>query len=68
MAVSTFVDKARILNKNIFGNLFHCKKRVLARPGGIQATLSVNPNNFLVDMERDLRAEYHEIAKLGEDF
>ena len=68
MAVSTFVDKARIWNKNIFGNLFHRKKIVLARLGAIQATLSINLNNFLVDMERDLRAEYHEIAKLGEEF
>ena len=28
----------------------------------------INPNNFLVDLERDLRAEYHEIAKLEEEF
>ena len=30
--------------------------------------MSVNPNNFLVDLERDLRAEYHEIAKFEEEF
>ena len=68
VAISTFADKARIWNKNIFGNLFHRKKRVLARLGGIQKALSVNPNNFLVDLERDLRAEFHEIAKLEEEF
>ncbi|KAF3965733.1 hypothetical protein CMV_010108 [Castanea mollissima] len=67
-AVSNFVDKARIWNKNIFGNLFHRKKRVLARLGGIQAAFSVNPNTFLVDLERDLRAEFNEIAKLEEEF
>ena len=64
MAVSTFADKARIRNKNIFGNLFHRKKRVLARLGGIQKAMSINLNNFLVDLERDLRTEFHEIAKL----
>ena len=68
VVVSTFVDKVRIWNKNIFGNLFQHKKRVLARLGGIQATLSINPNNFLVDLERELRVEYHEIAELEEEF
>ena len=68
VAVSTFVDKARIWNKNVFGNLFHRKKRVLARLGGIQTAMSINPNNFLVNLERDLRAKYHEIAKLEEEF
>lgn len=67
-AVSTFAAKARIWNKTTFGNLFHRKKRVLARVGGIQATLSVNPNNFLVDLERVLRAEFQEINKLEEEF
>ncbi|XP_075634949.1 uncharacterized protein LOC142607348 [Castanea sativa] len=61
-------EDSRIWNKNIFGNLFHRKKRVLARLGGIQAALSVNPNTVLVDLERDLRAEFNEIAKLEEEF
>ena len=65
VAVSTFVDKARIWNKNVFKILFHRKKRVLARLGGIQTTMSINPNSFLVDLERDLRTKYHEIAKVG---
>ncbi|KAK9984141.1 hypothetical protein SO802_033666 [Lithocarpus litseifolius] len=68
VAVSTFVDKARIWNKNIFGDLFHRKKRVLARLRGIQAAMSVNPNNFLVDLERDLTAEYHEVTRQEEEF
>ncbi|XP_023878931.2 uncharacterized protein LOC111991384 [Quercus suber] len=68
VAVSTFVDKARIWNKNVFGNLFHRKKRVFARLGGIQTAMSINPNNFLVNLERELRAEYHEISKLEEEF
>ena len=65
VVVSTFVDKARIWNKNVFNNLFHRKKRVLVRLGGIQTTMLINPNNFLVDLERDLRTKYHEIAKVG---
>lgn len=57
-AVFAFATKARIWNKTIFENLFHRKKRVLTSLRGIQDALFVNPNNFLMDLERDLRAEF----------
>ena len=62
------MDKARRWNKNVFGNLFHRKKIVLVRLRGIQAAMSINPNNFLVDLEKYLRAKYHEIAKMEKEF
>lgn len=67
-AVAKFVDKEKIWNKNIFGNLFHQKKRVLARLRGIQAALSTNLSNFLVQLERELRSEFHDISKIEEEF
>ncbi|XP_075633611.1 uncharacterized protein LOC142606095 [Castanea sativa] len=67
-AVAIFVDKVKIWNKNIFGNLFHRKKRLLARLRGIQVALSTHPNNFLVELERQLRSEFHDISKIEEEF
>ena len=65
-ATSKFVNKAKVWNKNIFGNLFPRKKRVLARLRGIQIALSINPNDFLVDLEKNLRAGFQEVSKLEE--
>ena len=42
-----FTDKAKVWNRDVFGNLFHRKKRTLARLRGAQIALSNNPNNFL---------------------
>ena len=41
---------------------------MLARLRGIQTVLSINPNDFLVDLEKDLQAEFHEVSKLEEKF
>ena len=67
-ATSKFADKAKVWNKNIFGNLFHRKKKMLARLQGIQTALSINPNDFLVDLEINLRAKFQEVSKLEEEF
>ena len=66
-ATATFTEKARVWNKEVFGNIFHRKKRVVARHRGVQTALSTNPNNFLVDLERDLRKKFTEILKLEEE-
>ncbi|KAL0016490.1 hypothetical protein SO802_003559 [Lithocarpus litseifolius] len=63
-AIATFVDKAKIWNKNIFLNLFHRKKRLLARLRGIQVALSTRPKSFLVELERQLRSEFHDVSKI----
>ena len=67
-AAFKFTEKAKIWNKNVFGNLFTRKKRVTARLRGIQVALASNPTSFLVNLERDLRVEFMEVSKLEEEF
>ena len=67
-AKSTFIEKANAWDRAEFRNLFHRKRRILARIKGIQENLLVRPNNFLVDLERKLRLEYAKVAKLEEEF
>ncbi|XP_075670276.1 uncharacterized protein LOC142640060 [Castanea sativa] len=67
-AVEEFPIKARAWNINIFRNLFHRKKRVLARLKGVQVALSSSPNNFLVDLEQELKAELFTVSKLEKEF
>ena len=67
-AQSSFTAKANAWNKIEFGNLFHRKRRILARLRGIQENLSFRPNDFLVDLERKLQIEYAEVTKLEEEF
>ncbi|XP_075654120.1 uncharacterized protein LOC142624437 [Castanea sativa] len=67
-AQSNFTVKANAWNKTEFGNLFHRKRRLVARLKGIQENLSIQPNNFLVDLERKLRIDYAEVIKLEEEF
>ena len=66
--VSNFSCKATNWNKSQFGNLFHRKKRILARLKEIQDCLSRRPNSFLIDLEGKLSLEYAEVAKLEEEF
>ena len=67
-ALATFTCKANSWNKDHFGNLFHRKRRIQARLKGIQASLSISPNVFLVELEKKLRLDYAEVAKLEEEF
>ena len=67
-AVSKFTNKAKVWNRNVFGNLFHWKKCILARLRGVQIALSNNPNNFLVQLEQELRTELFEVLKLEEEY
>ena len=67
-AIANFADKAKIWNKNIFGNLFQWKKRLLARLLGIQVAISIRPNSFLLELERQLRSKFHDISKIEEGF
>ena len=67
-AVSKFTDKAKVWNRNVFGNLFHRKKRILARLRGVQIALSNKPNNFLVWFEQELCTKLSEVLKLEEEY
>ena len=62
------MDKAKIWNKNIFGNLFQWKKRLRARLLSIQVALSIRLYSFLVELERQLRSKFHDIFKIEEGF
>ena len=52
----------------MFGNLFHRKRRITARLKGIQEKLSIRPNNFLVELEKNLRVEYAKVIRMEEEF
>lgn len=66
--LSNFSNKANIWNRTIFGNLFHRRRRLSARLKGIQESLSFRPNDFLVELDRNLRLEYAEVVRLEEEF
>ena len=67
-AITTFTTKARIWNKDHFGNIFYRKRRICARLKGIQTTLGNNPNNFLIELEKSLLSELSTIVTLEADF
>ncbi|KAL6141307.1 hypothetical protein ACLB2K_059597 [Fragaria x ananassa] len=59
-----FSDKIKALsaalslwNKEVFGHLFHKRKLILARIGGIQKARDRNANPFLINLEADLIQE-----------
>ena len=66
--LSTFFDKVNIWNRIVFGNLFHRKRRISARLKGIEESLSIRPNDFLVELDRNLRLEYADVIRLEEEF
>lgn len=48
-------------NTNVFGNIFHKKKRLLARISGIQKARDLHENPFLIRLEETLIKEYETI-------
>ena len=66
--LSTFFDKVNIWNRIVIGNLFQRNRRILARLKGIQESLSIRPNDFLVELDRNLRLEYADVIRLEEEF
>ena len=66
--LSTFFDKVNIWNRIVIGNLFQRNRRILARLKGIQESLSIRPNDFLVELDRNLRLEYVDVIRLEEEF
>ena len=67
-AAILFTDRVTAWNRDTFGNLFHRKKRVLARLSGAQKALASNPTPFLWNLERDLLAEYNSILDQEQEF
>nr|XP_023913965.1 uncharacterized protein LOC112025518 [Quercus suber] len=65
--IADFSKRVQNWNKAVFGNVFQNKRRLEARLNGIQRTLANGPNDFLIDLDRKLRLEYHSILQLEED-
>ncbi|RYQ97763.1 hypothetical protein Ahy_B08g093845 [Arachis hypogaea] len=55
--ISTFMEAAKIWNREVFGDLIKRKNRLLARLNGISAHLSFTPNPFLDNLQIQLWKE-----------
>ncbi|KAH9649730.1 putative ribonuclease H protein [Citrus sinensis] len=60
----SFTLKALDWNRNVFGNIFWRKKRLLAKLGGIQRALKDYYSHGLIDLEKQLRVELEEVLIL----
>lgn len=52
-----FSKEAALWNRNHFGNIFHKKKRIMARLYGAQKAMANNPRPFLVNLESQLQKD-----------
>ncbi|CAL5362434.1 unnamed protein product [Camellia sinensis] len=59
-ATAEFTHRVNAWNKEIFGNIFKRKRRLLARIEGIQKVLAVQFSHNLQHLENDLIKEYNE--------
>lgn len=50
-AISVFVTKAKEWNREVFGNVFAKKKRLMARLVGIQKAMANRPYTFLINLQ-----------------
>ena len=66
-AISCFTDRAQKWNKEIFGNVFLRKKKILNRLLGIQKALAHRPSSFLIDLQEQVTEEYNQILILEEE-
>lgn len=66
-AIDKFHKEASLCNKFHFGNIFAKKKKVMARPNGIQCATAIRPSNFLLNLENELLCELDVIIGQEED-
>jgi len=55
--VNSFVDKVSDWNKNVFGNIFVRKRKLLNRLEGVQRALERRWSERLVNVEREIKEE-----------
>ncbi|XP_019224694.1 PREDICTED: uncharacterized protein LOC109206328 [Nicotiana attenuata] len=67
-SIDEFKKLATKWNKEVFGNIFHQKNRLLARISGIQRSASYQFSSFLQNLESELNNELNLILKNEEDF
>ncbi|KAL5818860.1 hypothetical protein ACOSQ4_022702 [Xanthoceras sorbifolium] len=66
--LDNMTNKLKLWNKDCFGNLFHSKRRILARLQGVQRGLSGGFNGGLAKLENVLVDEYNKILDSEETF
>lgn len=57
--IPIFFERVKFWNSHVFGNVFYRKKRVLARLEGAQKAISIHPNNFLLNVDKNLMEEIY---------
>lgn len=65
-AISIFWERLKIWNRDVYGNLFHTKRRYEARLMGIQKALEAMPSRFLGNLEDKLVQEYGNVLRQEE--
>ena len=68
LAIHDFTNRVTTWNRQVFGNIFHRKRRLLARLNGIQKALSFRPCLALLELEKELTLQYQNILHLEEEF
>ena len=66
--ICNLIGMLKVWNKEKFGNIFHTKRRLLARILGIQLCISNSPSFFLSNLEETLLNEYRAIIEQEEIF
>ncbi|OMO51138.1 reverse transcriptase [Corchorus capsularis] len=64
--VPVFIDLIKVWNKNVFGNVFKNKNRLLARINGIQKALADKPSQFPLDLDKKLRLDFALVLRQDE--
>ncbi|EOY17090.1 Uncharacterized protein TCM_036267 [Theobroma cacao] len=66
--MSSFTNKASQWNKEVFGNIFYRKKRLLTRLGGVEKILKSQPPRHLREIEHNLKVKYENVLQQEEAF
>ena len=66
-AMDVFSRQASVWNKIHFGNIFHNKRRILARLDGVQRSLANQPSSSLVALENQLCKELDVVLEQERD-
>lgn len=66
-AISDFTMKVQRWNKEVFGNVFLRKKKIMARLQGTQKAIANCPNSFLINLQNQLSKKYNLILQMEEE-
>ena len=66
VALQDLAQKLQNWNKEVFGNIFHQKRHLMARLAGIQKSLSIKVDKGLIKLEAKLRRELDDVLEREE--